>query len=237
MNRLPSHHLPRPRLTDACRDAQIVVVEAPAGYGKSVLAEELVGVWGAVPVGAVLEEAAVSPELLVARLRAAVARAGFVDAAEAMRSNAEDHPGAIDAMLTALAGEMCAIVVDDAHHLVREAGLLVDRIAGGLTPPQRLVVLARRLPEGTERLRRAETVRLDAGDLSLRPEETLVLCRSGFGLDVSPDDARLLDAATAGWTAAAVLAASRAKRTAKPLRELAGLTGEHGTQSDRKSVV
>lgn len=225
--------MPRPRLTDACRDAQIVVVEAPAGYGKSVLAEELVGVWGAVPVGAVLEEAAVSPELLVARLRAAVARAGFVDAAEAMRSNAEDHPGAIDAMLTALAGETCAIVVDDAHHLVREAGLLVDRIAGGLTPPQRLVVLARRLPEGTERLRRAETVRLDAGDLSLRPEETLVLCRSGFGLDVSPDDARLLDAATAGWTAAAVLAASRAKRTAKPLRELAGLTGEHGTQSVR----
>lgn len=231
MNRLPSHHVPRPRLTDACRDAQVVVVEAPAGYGKSVLADELVRVWGAVPVGAVLEETAVSPELLVVRLRAAVARAGFVDAAEAMRSNAGDHPGAIDALLAALTGETCAIVVDDAQHLVREAGLLVDRIAGGLAPPQRLVVLARRLPPGAERLRRAETVRLDTGDLALRPEETLALCRTGFGLDVSANEAGLLDAATAGWTAAAVLAASRAQRTGRPLRELAGLTGEHGTQS------
>jgi DNA-binding SARP family transcriptional activator len=215
----------------------VVVVEAAAGYGKSVLGTELVGVWGAVPVTAVLEEGAGSSRLLVGRLRAAVAQAGFVDAAEAMRASGADSTGAIDAMLAALAGETCAIVVDDAHHAARDAGLLIDRIAGRLAPPQRLVVLARRAPPGTERLRRADAVWLGAGDLALRPEETLELCRSGFGLDVSSDDSRLLDAATGGWTAAAVLAASRAKRTAKPLRELAGLSGESGQLSQSVALI
>jgi DNA-binding SARP family transcriptional activator len=225
MHRLPPYHVPRARLTDACRNAPIVVVEAAAGYGKSVLAAELVAAWGAVPVTAVLEEGAVSAELLAGRLRTAVARAGFADAAEAMRSSAGDPAGAVDAMLASLAGESCAVVVDDAHHAARDAAVLLDRIASELAPPQRLVLLGRRLPPGAERLRRAETVRLGAADLALRPEETLELCRSGFGLDVSPDDTRLLDAATGGWTAAAVLAASRAKRTETPLRELTGDPG------------
>ena len=76
MGRLPSHHVPRPRLTDQCRgeDVVVVVVEAAAGYGKSVLAAELVEVWGSVGVEALLEEGGVSAELLAARLRAAVSR-------------------------------------------------------------------------------------------------------------------------------------------------------------------
>lgn len=132
MNRLPPHHVPRPRLTDACGDAHAVVVEAAAGYGKSVLAAELVRAWGAVPVTAVLEEGGVSAELLAGRLRAAVARAGFADAAEAMRGSAGDPTGAVDAMLAALAGEACAIVVDDAHHAARDAAALLDRLASEL---------------------------------------------------------------------------------------------------------
>jgi Bacterial transcriptional activator domain len=125
MGRLPSHHVPRPRLTDQCRgaDVVVVVVEAAAGYGKSVLA--------------------------------------------------------------ALAGEACAIVIDDAHHAARDAGALIDRIASRVEPPQRLIVLARRLPEGAQRLRRAELIQLGAGELALRPEETLELAHSGFGLEVS----------------------------------------------------
>ena len=99
------------------------------------------------------------------------------------------------------------------------------------------MVLARGLPPGTERLRRAEAVWLGGGDLAIRPEETLELCRSGFGLEVSADEARLLDDATGGWTAAAVLAASRAKRAAKPLRELAGVSGESGRLSQSVGLI
>jgi hypothetical protein len=45
------------------------------------LAAELVNVWGAVPVDVVLEDGGVPAPILASRLRAAVGRAGFVDAA------------------------------------------------------------------------------------------------------------------------------------------------------------
>ena len=203
MSRLPPHHVRRPRLTDACRgeDALVVVVEAAAGYGKSVLAAELVEAWTAVPVEVLLEQGEVSAELLVARLHAAVDRAGFADAARSMAAAGADPVGAVDAMLASLEGESCAIVIDDAHHATRSAGALIDRIAGRLAPPQRLAVYAAGLPSGAERLRRAEPVHLGATDLALRPDETLELCRAGFGLEVSSEDGRLLDAVTGGWTA------------------------------------
>ena len=231
MSRLPPHHVPRPRLTDRCAGASVVVVEAAAGYGKTVLGAELVESWGAVPIEVLLEPDQLSGELLAARLRAAVARAGFTDAAEAMNAAGADPAGAVDAMLDMLREESCAIIIDDAHHAARSAGQLIDRIAARVVSPQRLVILARQLPMGSERLRRAEAVALVEGDMALCADETLALCRSGFGLDVSDDDARLLDAATGGWTAAAVLAVSRAKRTDTPLRDLAGVGGESGELS------
>ncbi len=231
MSRLPPHHVPRPRLTDRCAGAAVVVVEAAAGYGKTVLGAELVEGWGVVPVEVLLEPGELSAGLLAARLRAAVARAGFTDAREAMSAAGADPAGAVDAMLDALREESCAIMIDDAHHAARDAGQLIERIAARVALPQRLVVLARGLPEGSERLRRAESVLLDGDDLALRADETLALCRSGFGLEVSADEARLLDAATGGWTAAAVLAISRAKRTDTPLRELGGVGGESGQPS------
>ena len=219
---LPAHHVLRPRLTDRCRDERVVAVEAAGGYGKSVLAAELVDVWGVVPVEVMLEEGGVSAALLASRLRAAVQRAGFEDAAAAMTSAGDDPAGSVDAMLAALANESCAVVIDDAHCATRDAGLLIDRIASRISGPQRLLVLARQLPPGTERLRRADTIHLDATDLAVLPEETLELCTSGFGLAVTATDGHLLDAATGGWTAAVVLAASRAKRTGQPVGALAG---------------
>src|ERR1700760_247844 len=109
MGRLPPHHMPRPRLTDRCRGEDVVVVEAAAGYGKSVLAAELVDVWGAVPIEVLLEPEEVSAELLAARLRAGVARAGFLDAAASMVAAGADPAGAVDAMVAGLKGEACAI--------------------------------------------------------------------------------------------------------------------------------
>ena len=173
------------------------------------------------PIEVVLEEGGVSAQLLAGRLRAAVARAGYSGATIEMSAMADDPAGALDAMLGALAREACAIVIDDAHNATRDAAVLIDRLAAEIAPPQRLLVLARALPAGAHRLRRADALLLNADDLALRPDEALELCRRGFGLDVSAEDARLLTAATAGWTAAAVLAASRAMRTETPLRGFA----------------
>src|SRR5215471_12857310 len=192
-------------------EASVVVVEAAAGYGKTVLGAELADAWRSVAVEVTLHEGGVSAQLFAARLRAAAASAGFSEAAGTMAEAGEDAPGAVEALLGALAAERCAFVIDDAYHAQRDAGLLIDRLAEQLQPHQHLVVLARRLPPGTARLRRADCVQLTAADLALRSDETLALCRAGFGLDVGPAEVAALERATGGWTAAAALAGTRAR--------------------------
>src|ERR1700677_2488682 len=137
MRRLPPYHVPRPRLTERCAQERLVVVEAAGGYGKSVLSVELVDSWEAVGIEVELEAGGVSAALLASRLRAAVGRAGFIEAANAAADAGEDHVGAVEGMLGALAGERAAIVVDDAHHADPGAAALIDHIAATL------VVLAR----------------------------------------------------------------------------------------------
>ena len=201
--------------------AGVVVVEAAAGYGKTVLGAELADTWRSVSVEVVLHEGGTPAQLFAARLRAAAAQAGFSEAAATMADAGEDATGAVDALLAALAGERCTVIVDDAHHAGRETGLLINRVAEQLRPDQHLVVLARRLPAGTARLRRADCVQLTAADLALRPDEMLQLCRAGFGLDIGPAEVARLERATGGWTAATTLAAARARRTGEDVSALA----------------
>jgi ATP/maltotriose-dependent transcriptional regulator MalT/DNA-binding SARP family transcriptional activator len=226
MRRLPPYHVPRPRLTERCADHQVVVIEAAAGYGKSTLGAELVGEWRAVGIEVPLDHAGINAALLVARLHAAVMRVGFTEAAATAAG--EDAAAAADAMISALAGEPCVFIIDDAHNAAPDAGALIDHIATQLVGDQRLLVLARHLPKGAERLRRAENLHLSSADLALTPDETLALCRSGFGLNVGPDTAKVLGRATAGWTAATALAAARAARTG----EAVGAVAEVATSPD-----
>ena len=152
-------------------------------------------------------------------------QAGFTDAAGAAPAGnagtGDDAFGAVDAVVRGLAGEPCAFVIDDAHHARPDAGELIDHIASRLEAGQRLVVLARRLPQGAARLRRAENLHLTSADLAMTPDETLELCRTGFELRIGPHTAKVLDRATGGWTAATVLAAARAARTGEAVGALA----------------
>jgi len=234
---LPSHHIRRPRLTSPCVAKNVVLLEAAGGYGKSVLAAELADTWGAVAVEVLLEEGPVSGQLFASRLKAAVERAGFSDAAESIAPFDEDVVGGVDSILSALRDEVCAFVIDDAHHCDRNAGLLIDRMAAQLSQPQRLIVACRRLPPGVAKARRAPSVHLDAHDLALRPDETLELCRTGFGLQVTAETAGQLDEATAGWTAAAVLAAARASSTGEDLRGLTEIDGGTDAQGVFDSLL
>jgi DNA-binding SARP family transcriptional activator len=237
LSRLPPHHIRRTRLTSQCLDASVVVAEAAAGYGKTVLAAELVGAWRCVGIEVALHEGGVPARLFAARLRTAVAQAGFRGAATTMADSGEDAVDAVDAMLGALADESCAFVVDDAHHADRGCGLLIEHLTERLRHEQRLVVLARHLPDGTARLRRADCLRLTAADLALSPDETLRLCRSGFGLVVSQDEGAELDRATGGWTAAATLAAARARRTGEDIGSLARAAGVLDRRSSAVAVI
>ncbi len=236
MGRLPPYHISRPRLSERCLSERVVVVEAGGGYGKSVLGVELVEAWRAVGIEVVFLTEGITPPLFAARLRTAVAQAGFSEAAAAMAA-AHDPQATVDIALASLSGEHCAFVIDDAHYADRGAAHLIEHLAAGIGGDQRLVVLARRLPDGAERLRRAEHLQLSAADLRLEPEETLRLCRSGFGLGVGSDEARAVDEATGGWTAAAVLAVARAKRTGEGLHAVADVAAQRGRDSSAVAAI
>ncbi|HTX01970.1 MAG TPA: hypothetical protein VMD59_24515, partial [Acidimicrobiales bacterium] len=229
MRRLPPYHVPRPRLSGLCADAQVVVIEAAGGYGKSVLGAELTDSWLAVGIEVQLDHGEVPAELLAARLRTAALQAGFSEAAATAAECEDDATAAVDSLLAALADERCAFVIDDSHNARKDAGALIEHLATHLRGEQRLVVLARRLPEGAQRLRRAECLHLSSVELSMSPEETLQLCRTGFGLAVGPEVASAIDRTTGGWTAATVLAVARATRTGDLAETLAAIpaSGDH----------
>jgi DNA-binding SARP family transcriptional activator/ATP/maltotriose-dependent transcriptional regulator MalT len=231
MANLPAHHVARPRLTDGVADHRVVVVEAAGGYGKTVLAAELVAGLQAIEVEVPLEEGPIPAQLLVSRLIAGVRRAGLHDAAEAMAAAGEDVVGSLDAGADALSRDRCVVVIDDAHHANRQAAGLIVRLASRLAGQARLVVLARHLPAGAEKLRRADALYLDASDLAIRPDEVAAVCNQGFGLSVDPEEAAAIEQATDGWTAAAVLAAARARRTGERLGQVAATTRGRDVES------
>ena len=236
MTRLPPHHVPRPRLTGRSEGYQVVVIEAAAGYGKSVLAAELVDTWRSVGIEAQLEHGGVSAPLLAARLLQGARRAGFSEAASAAEGK-QDPVDLLDTLVEGLSQESCAFVIDDAHNAEPDAGQLIYHLVNLLGGEQRLIVLARQLPPGTGRLRRADYLQLSAADLELRPDETLELCRAGFGIVVEPKAAEALDKATGRWTAATVLAVARAARTGEALTVVAEAAAGPGHPADAVAAI
>ncbi len=125
-------------------------------------------------------------------------------------------------MLEALAGSGVMIVVDEVQGAEPEALALLTRLAGQLGPDQRLLLLGREAPAGIASLRRdGAVVWLGTADLAMTAPEVAALCRQGFGLAVSEAEAQRLRAATGGWTAAVVLAASQARSAGRADRTVA----------------
>jgi ATP/maltotriose-dependent transcriptional regulator MalT len=127
-----SAQVARARLTDRLTAARVALVEAPSGYGKSVLASQLrqaLGIATAyVPIGPPDRD----PAVLVASLRRALAGARLSDLLAA--TGAAEPAAWIERLLDALAetGDPVLLVLDDAHHLqgATVAELLV-RLARG----------------------------------------------------------------------------------------------------------
>jgi DNA-binding SARP family transcriptional activator/ATP/maltotriose-dependent transcriptional regulator MalT len=227
LSQLPEYHLRRPRLTGRLTEASVGVVIGGAGYGKSLLATETCDVLGVAAVVTALEPSGVPAEILPLRLRSAAARVGLSDMAARMEQAVAAGPaGELDALLEALAGQPAVVVVDEIQNAEPAAVTLLTRMAGQLGPGQRLLLLGRDAPPGLEPLRRdGSATWLGTADLAMTAEEVAALCQDGFGLPVSAADAARLRTATDGWTAAVVLAASRARSAGEPLLGRGALPG------------
>ena len=221
MSQLSAYHLRRPRLTGRLLDpgASASVIVGGGGYGKSALAAEAAELLDVPVIVTALESAGVPAALLPHRLRSAAARVGLSDLAALMdRAGPAGPAGVLDALLEALAGSGVLIVVDEVQHAEPEALALLTRMAAQLGAGQRLLLLGREAPPGLAVLRRdSAAVWLGTADLAMTTQEVAALCQNGFGLTVDEREADRLRAATGGWTAAVVLAASQARSSDQPL--------------------
>jgi LuxR family transcriptional regulator, maltose regulon positive regulatory protein len=207
--------VPRPRLRPlrmAAQRSRLVLVSAPAGYGKSTLVAQWTELDPRPTCWVQLDHGDNDPVVLLARVAAALDRTGPVSG-ELLAELSRPTPR-IDAIaLPVLAADLgerdpFVLVLDDVHAITAEKSrailaFLVDHVR----PGSQLVLVTRNdpgVPLG--RLRAAgELVEIGTELLALDAKETREVAASG-GLDLSEEAAEALRARTEGWAAAVVLA-------------------------------
>ena len=241
--RVSASFLPRPRLTrvlDRAAPGQVVVVCAPAGFGKT----QLLADWLADRAGAWVTLDAdddVDGRFWAALLAAldGVPGADRTPWALPRPATPSRDPAFVASVVDALAAAgPITLVLDDVHAVSAPDPLHGLAALVRYRPANLLLVLATR-SDATLRLDRLrlgeEVVDLRAGDLAFTRDETSALLAAS-GVPVSPDRLDLLCAQTEGWAAALAFAARSLAGSTDPdalLRDLAGhphladyLTGE-----------
>ncbi|WP_254185233.1 LuxR C-terminal-related transcriptional regulator [Nocardioides panacis] len=229
--------VPRPRLgerLDAGAATRLMLVSAPAGFGKTtLLAEWLAGrpsaAWVSLDRG---DNDLVSFwTYVIAALRTVAPGVG----AHELALLASPQPPPIHLVLTTLLNDLGAtgddlVLVLDDYHLVdsreiQEAmAFLLDRM------PSRLhLVIASRAdpPVPLARLRaRGELVEIRAAELRFRPAEVAMYLTEVMGLRLTTQDVAALEERTEGWIAALQLAALSMQGRDDVAGFIAGFTGD-----------
>jgi LuxR family transcriptional regulator, maltose regulon positive regulatory protein len=212
---VPRPHL-RQRLAEALsREPTLILISAPAGFGKTTLLSD----WPqqlSPPVAWLSLDAADND---VARFLAYVSAALQNLHPETAGFTTPVHSAArpdIESWLTALINDLSSaahpgvLVLDDYHVIVDSAvhqalAFLVDHL-----PPQVHLVIAGRTdpPLSLARLRaREQLIELRAADLSFTPIETAAFLNEIMRLDLTPADVAALEERTEGWIAGLQMAA------------------------------
>ena len=234
----------RPRLSqrlDRGAASKLMLVSAPAGFGKTTLLAEWLAVGRAVPT----EERSVAWLSLdegdnnagtfwtyfIAALRTVAPGVG----AGALTLLQESQPPPIQTVLTSLLNDLGSIgsdlvlVLDDYH--VVDARDVQDAMAFLLDhlPPQLHLVIASRADPALPlaRLRaRGELVETRAADLRFTPEEAAAYLNGMMGLQLTATDVTALEERTEGWIAALQLAALSMQGRDDVTGFIAGFTGD-----------
>jgi LuxR family transcriptional regulator, maltose regulon positive regulatory protein len=207
--------VPRPRLRPlrmAAQRSRLVMVSAPAGYGKSTLIEQWSDLDPRTTCWVQLGHGDNDPVVLLARVAAALESTGPLDA-ELLAESSRPTPRIDDIALPLLAADLrerdpFVLVLDDVHAITAEKSrailaFLVDHVRSG----SQLVLVTRSDPGVPLGRLRAEGELLEIGaeHLALDANEIREIAASG-GLELSAEAAEGLRARTEGWAAAVVLA-------------------------------
>ncbi|GLZ48819.1 hypothetical protein Acsp06_50040 [Actinomycetospora sp. NBRC 106375] len=221
---------------------QLVVVHAPAGYGKTTLAVQ----WlhrlekdGAVVAWLGLHRDDNDPHWFLSHLLTAVRRvlpaaADVIDDLVGLiEQNAEDVAGyTLSVLLDRIAdhGGRFVLAFDD-WHLVEDAEVhrALVRLLDFAPPNLCLVLTSRRRPAlPLSRLRvRGQLVEIDSEALRFDLAETTEFLVDLNGLPLDGDDVARLSAGTDGWVAALQLASLSLRDCADPAALIRGFSGRH----------
>lgn len=229
--------VPRPRLLgrippDAADLPRLVLVCAPAGFGKTTLLTQWLDAWREVPdaaprrvAGVSLDAADDDPRRLVADLVAAVAAAAPGAGAEAVQLLAPDGRATPELVLRSLLTDLDAVdgavvlALDD-YHVIESAQThaLAAFLLAHLPRHVTLALTTRADPPlPLARMRaRGELVELRAADLRFSTAESRSLLNDTLGLDLDDGQVEALQGRTEGWAAGLQLAGLSLRDRAAP---------------------
>jgi len=208
-------------------DVAVILVEAPAGYGKTSLIAQWRLDWlqGGAAVGWLSLDAGDSPVTLVSGialgLRRSIGRGDFGN--EAIQA-ARRGSGSLSALTTLLAeitdhGRPMALVLDNGERLSDATVVeVIDYLLHNL-PPNLRVVMGTRTPvraETLDLLARGVLRRVKAAELSFNLPEAIHLLRVRLGGRIDADLSARLHEITGGWPLGLQLAAAALERAADP---------------------
>jgi LuxR family maltose regulon positive regulatory protein len=225
-------------LQTGAQRSRVVLVSAPAGYGKSTLVAQWcdldprAGCWMQVGHGDN------DPVVLLLNLAAALERTGSVDG-ELLKELSRQTPRIDEVVLPRLAADLgqrdpFVLVLDDVDVITDETSqailmFLVDQVRSG----SQLVLVTRGDPGvPLSRLRAGgDLVEIGSALLALDAKETRELAAS-LGLELSEDAAETLHDRTEGWAAAVVLATLSLRGRDDAEARVAGLSGDQAQIAD-----
>jgi ATP/maltotriose-dependent transcriptional regulator MalT len=233
----------RPRLTarlDSAVDAKLILISAPAGFGKTTLLAEWLA---SAPAGPAtrsvawlqLDQGDNAPvsfwTYVIAALRTVVPEVGRNELALL----ASPQPPPIRSMLTGLLNDVGAegpgiVLVLDDYHLVENPEIQGDLafFLEHLPPRLHLVIATRADPAiPLARLRaRADLVEIRAAELRFTAEEAAAYLNGMMGLRLTAENVAALEERTEGWIAALQLAALSMQGRDDAATFIAGFAGD-----------
>ena len=241
--------VPRPRLSerlDRGTASKLMLVSAPAGFGKTTLLTEWLAAGPAAPAGErlaawlSLDRGDNDPASFWAYVIAALRTVASGVGENALALLRAPQPPPVEAVLTALLNDLGAIagdivlVLDDYHVIDAPAvqdgmSFLLDHL-----PPGLHVAIASRADPALPlaRLRaRGELAEIRAAELRFTPDEAAAYLNGLMGLQLTARDVTVLEARTEGWIAALQLAAL----SMQGREDVAGFI--HGFAGDDRYVV
>ena len=231
----------RPRLAafqKAAERSRVVLVSAPAGYGKSTLVAQWSDLDPRASVCVQLGPRDNDPVVLLARVVAALERTGPV-CGELLEELSGRMPRIDDVAIPLLAADLgerdpFVLVLDDVHVITAKKSrailaCLVDQVRSGC----QLMLVTRGdpgVPLGRLRAS-ADLVEIGTALLALDPTETRDVAASR-GLELSPAAAGALCERTEGWAAAVALATLALRGRHDAAERAAGLSGDQQEIAD-----